>query len=107
MNLRVKIRKALREKYGEFNTYLEHAYEKKVTENLIVGDIEDKKAWATYNQVILELKHSLKDHLKVKELQYKLTESTNPNEVCIQVIEDVKHRSSELERLYYKITNFS
>lgn len=85
---------------------MEHAYENKLTENLIDGSIEKKKAWITYNQVILELKYSLKDMLKVKELQYKLTESTNPNEVCIQVIEDVKHRSPELERLYYKITNF-
>lgn len=107
MNLRHKIRRVLREKYGDVKTYLEHAYENKVTENLIVGDIDDKKAWITYNQVILELKHSLKDNLKVKELQYKLTENSNPNEVCIQVIEDVKHRSKELERLYYKITNFS
>lgn len=107
MGLRFKIRKLLREHYGKFETYLEHAYENKLTENLIAGNIENKRAWITYNQVILELKHSLKDMLKVKELQYKLTETTNPNEVCIEVIEDVKHRSPELERLYYKITNLS
>ena len=28
--------------------------------------------------------------VKVKELQYKITESSNPNEVCIEVIEEVK-----------------
>ncbi len=105
MSLKFKIRKVLRENYGNFETYLEHAYEDKLTENLIGGSIAKKRAWMTYNQVILELKHSLKDMLKVKELQYKLTETTNPNEVCIEVIEDVKHRSPELERLYYKITN--
>ncbi|MES2212981.1 MAG: hypothetical protein V4490_07585 [Pseudomonadota bacterium] len=106
MSIKFKIRKLLREHYGKVETYLEHAYEDTLTENLIRGDIEKKKAWITYNQVILELKYSLKDMLKVKELQYKLTETTNPNEVCIQVIEDVKDRSPELERLYYKITNF-
>lgn len=94
------------EHYGDFKSGLEHAYENKLTENLIVGDIEQKKAWATYNQVILELKHSLKDMLRVKELQYKLTDNTNPNEVCIEVIKDVKNRTPELERLYNKISNF-
>lgn len=106
MNLKEKIRMVLREHYGDFDSYLEHEYENKITENLILGDIEKKQAWATYNQVILELKNTLKDNLKVKELQYKLTEDVNPNEVCIQVIEAVKNQSPELERLYYKIKNF-
>lgn len=106
MNLKEKIRMVLREHYGDFDSYLEHEYENKITENLILGDIEEKQAWATYNQVILELKNTLKDNLKVKELQYKLTEDINPNEVCIQVIEPIKTKSPELERLYYKIKNF-
>jgi hypothetical protein len=106
MNLKEKIRMVLREHYGDFDSYLEHEYENKITENLILGDIEKKQAWATYNQVILELKNTLKDNLKVKELQYKLTEDINPNEVCIQVIEPIKTKSPELERLYYKIKNF-
>ncbi len=106
MNLKSKIRKVLNENYGDFDTDLEHQYETKLTENLIVGDIEKKKEWITYNQVILELKHSLKNTLKVKELQYKLTENANPNEVCIEVIEELKNQSPELERLYYKIRNF-
>lgn len=106
MNLKEKIRTVLREHYGDFDSYLEHEYENKITENLILGDIEEKKAWATYNQVILEFKNTLKDNLKVKELQYKLTEGTDPNEVCIQVIENIKTRTPELERLYYKIKNF-
>lgn len=106
MELKEKIKIALRERYGDFNTYLEHEYENKITETLILGDVEEKKAWATYNQVMLELKNNLKDNLKVKELQYMLTEETDPNEVCIQVIEDIKSKTPELERLYYKIKNF-
>lgn len=106
MTLKDKIRLALREHYGDFNSYLEHEYENKITENLIQGDIEEKRAWVTYNQVILEFKNTLKDNLKVKELQYKLTENTDPNEACIEVIEGVKHQSPELERLYNKIRNF-
>jgi hypothetical protein len=106
MNLKDKIRLVLREHYGDFNSYLEHEYENKLTENLIVGDIEKKKAWVTYNQVILEFKNNLKNMLKVKELQYKLTENSDPNKACIEVIETYKHKTPELERLYDKIKNF-
>ena len=106
MNLKTKIRQVLRETYGEFNTLLEHQYEDKLVEVLIVGDMSNKRAWATYNQVILELKNSLKDMLKVKELQYKLTDNSDPNEVCIELLEAIQHRTPELERLYYKIRNF-
>jgi hypothetical protein len=106
MDLKAKIRKVLREHYGDFNTYLEHQYETKLTENLIIGDINNKKAWVTYNQVILELKNTLKDMLKVKELQYKLTENLDPNEVCIEVLETINSKTPELERLYNKIRNF-
>jgi hypothetical protein len=106
MNIRDKIKETLKSQYGEFKTHLEHVYEDKMTEVLISNNIKNKKAWLTYNQVILELKHSIKDNLKVKELQYKLTDNLDPNIVCIEVIENVKHRSPELERLYYKIINF-
>lgn len=106
MDIRSKIRKVLREQYGTFETFLEHEYENKVTANLVNGNPNDKKAWATYNQVILELKHSIKDNLRVKELQYKLTDNTDPKRVCIEVIREIKHVSPELERLYHKIKNF-
>lgn len=106
MNLKAKIRSVLREQYGEFTTYLEHKYEDTITENLIGNNWENRRAWLTYNQVILELKDSLKNTLKVKELQYRLTEKVDYNEVCISVIEDIKTKSPELERLYYKISNF-
>ena len=106
MDIKTKIRESLREQYGEFVTYLEHEYETKLTENLIDGDIDKKRAWLTYNQVILELKHTLKDMIKVRELQYKLTDNEDPNEVCISVMEDIKNQTKELERLYNKIANF-
>ena len=106
MDIRGKIREVLTKEYGNFDTYLEHVYEDKLTENLADGNIKNKKKWLTYNQVVLELKNSIKDTIKVKELQYKLTEDSDPNKVCIEVIKPIKHRSQELERLYYKIINF-
>jgi hypothetical protein len=106
MCLKSNIRQLLREHYGDFVTNLEHQYETKLTENLILGSINKKKEWITYNQVVLEVKNSLKDNLRVKELQYKLTENINPNDVCIEILEDIKDVNSELQRLYYKIKNF-
>jgi hypothetical protein len=106
MDIRRKIKEVLRREYGNFDTYLEHVYEDKLTEYLVDGNIKNKKEWLTYNQVVLELKNSIKDTIRVKELQYKLTEDSNPNEVCIEVIKPIKDRSPELERLYYKIINF-
>jgi hypothetical protein len=105
MELKLKIRNVLKEHYGEFNSFLEIEYENKLTENLIVGDYNTKRAWVTYNQVILELKFSLHDILRVKQLQYNLTENTNPNLECMKVIEDVKTLTPELTRLYEKIQN--
>jgi hypothetical protein len=106
MKIKTKIRKVLRDHYGEFNTFLEHEYENKLIEILIIGDVNHKREWVTYNQVILELKNTLKDMLKVKELQYKLTENLNPSEVCIEILETLQFRTPELERLYNKIRNF-
>lgn len=106
MKLKSKIKKILRCNYGNFDTLLEHEYENKLIEVLVIGDIKHKKEWVTYNQVVLELKNSLKDMLKVKELQYKLTENLNPSDVCIEILDSIKEKTPELERLYYKIKNF-
>lgn len=106
MNIKTKIKKVLREHYGDFDTILEHQYESKLIEVLIIGDMTNKREWMTYNQVILELKNNLRDMLKVKELQYKLTENLDPNEVCIELIETLQFKTPELERLYNKIRNF-
>lgn len=106
MDLKLKIRQVLREYYGDFETILEHQYEDKLTKNLVYGRIKEREAWATYNQVILELKHSLKDMLRVKELQYKLTDECNPKDIVIETLETIKNFTPELDRLYYKIKNF-
>lgn len=106
MEVKDKIRIKLREAYGGFNTYLEGAYEQYLTENIYISTIDNKKKWMTYNQVILELKHNLKDMLRVKELQYKLTESKNPNDTCIEVLSNLDKLTPELDRLYNKIKNF-
>jgi hypothetical protein len=44
--------------------------------------------------------------LKVKEIQYKLTDNLDPKDVIIEVIEPVKSFTPELERLYFKIKSF-
>jgi hypothetical protein len=107
MDLKSKIRNVLKEHYGEFDTFLEIEYENLLTSNLIDGDPSTKLAWATYNQVVLELKNTLHDNLKVKQLQYQLTEKSDPNIECIKVIQEVKMLTPELTRLYEKIINLS
>lgn len=106
MDVKDKIRSKLKEAYGGFETYLEGTYEQYLTENIYTSSIDNKKKWVTYNQVILELKHNLKDTLRVKELQYKLTEATNPNHTCIEVLNRLDKMTPELDRLYHKIKNF-
>jgi len=106
VELKEKIKNKLRESYGGFSTNLEHKYEQQITENLSILNMKRKREWATYNQVILELKHNLNDMLRVKELQYRLTDEENPTNVCIEVINNVKDPSPELQRLYNKIINF-
>ena len=103
MDLKTKIREVLIQHYGLFETFLEIEYENKLTENLIIGNNKTKEAWLTYNQVILELKFSLHDNLKVKQLQYNLTEKSNPNIECLKLIENLEHLTPELTRLYEKI----
>ena len=106
MDLKNKIKVELTKVYGEFETGLEVEYETVVTNNLLFGDIQNRKEWVTYNQVIIELKHNLKDMLKVKQLQYELTDNNNPKSVCIGVLKELEDKSSELDRLYYKIIDF-
>jgi len=102
-----RIRSVLREYYGEFNTTLENLYVDTITENLLIDDYSHRMEWATYNQVILELKKNYKlNKKKIQELQFKLSNDEDPNQVCIEVIQDVDFVSEELERLYYKINNF-
>ncbi len=106
MDQKTKIREELRKLYGKFETILEHQYEDVLIEQLSLGPYETRHEWATYNQVVLEFKNSLQNMLKVKELQYKLTEALNPKEVVITILEDTNMFTPELERLYYKIKSF-
>ena len=115
MDLREKIKKELRESYGDFESYLETKYEETLIEKLYEENLNRrlnsdklsiKKAWVTYNQVIVEFKHNIKDMVRVKELQYRLTDKENPSDVCIEIIQESKKRSPELDRLYEKIRNF-
>ena len=48
----------------------------------------------------------MKNILKVQELQYKLTESVNPKEACIEVLDSIEVKTEELDRLYKKIESF-
>jgi len=107
MDLKVKIRKVLKESYGDFKSNLEGEYRDRITEALLYEGLNSKKEWVTYNQVILELKHNIKDKLLLRELLYRLTDKEDPNNACIDVIKEVKSRTPELERLYFKIMNFS
>jgi hypothetical protein len=101
-----RIREVLRNHYGESNTMLEMEYEHKFIQTLMEGEDETRSKWATYNQVILEYKHHMKDINKVKELQYRLTDVEDPKQVCMDVIDDTQFKSPELQRLYEKIKNF-
>lgn len=107
MDLRAKIREVLNEQYGGFKTALEHEYEIKLTEKLMDSSLKSKRMWATYNQIVLEFKHTIKDNLRVKELQYKLTDENNNKESILESLENVKTLTPEIERLYYKIKNFN
>lgn len=104
--MKAQIKKALREAYGEFESMLEHDYEKVIVQGLSEENFETKRKWATYNQVVLELKHNLRNELKVQELQYYLSDDKDPNQVCISIMEDIKEISPEIKRLYEKISNF-
>lgn len=100
-----QIKKILDDAYGKFETELELEYASLLTTGITDSDWKIRERWATYNQVILELKHNLNDMLTVKELQYKLTDCETPENACISVLENIK-RNPELDRLYNKIVNF-
>lgn len=101
-----RIKNVLREHYGEFSTMLELEYENKLIQALLEENNHNRNKWATYNQVILEFKDTVKNKNLVQELQYRLTDFENPNNVCMDIIENFNGKTPELERLYHKIMNF-
>ena len=105
--MKTRIKKALREFYGNFDTFLENDYETLMVEK--IASPEERRQWATYNSVLLELKNNLKNQIRVKQLQYRLTDDENPKNVILEVLNEIKNKeqfSTELERLRAKINNF-
>ena len=105
--MKTRIKKALREFYGNFETFLENDYETLMVEKISIPS--ERKEWATYNSVLLELKNNLKNQIRVKQLQYRLTDDEDPKNVILEVLGEIKTKgkySTELERLRNKINNF-
>lgn len=92
--------------YGRFKTRLEIEYKYLILNKLLTGDDETRKWWATFHQVALTLKHNVKDELKLKELQYRLTNGEDPILVTTEIISRLGFQDSEINRLYIKIINF-
>jgi hypothetical protein len=102
----VKIREVLAEQFGVGESHLEVQYENTLVEGLMEECFDTKHEWATYNQVVVELKNNLKEYQLAKELQYRLSDYESPKNACIDVITNTRTVSPELQRLYEKITNF-
>jgi len=105
--MKTRIKKALREFYGNFDTFLENDYETLMVEK--IASPNDRRKWATYNSVLLELKNNLKNQIRVKQLQYRLTDDEDPKNAILEILGDIKRKemySNELERLRNKINNF-
>jgi hypothetical protein len=107
MDIKNKIKSVLTDNYGEFSTYLEKLYEEKLTEKLSSDSILDKKIWATYNQVLIEINLNLNNTLLLKEFLYLITEDNISNDVILFFIEKIENKTNELDRLYIKIKNFN
>lgn len=107
MNIKNKIKSVLTDNYGEFSSYLEKLYEEKLTEKLSSDYILDKKIWATYNQVVIELKVKFNNDLLLKEFLYIITDDNISNEAILFFIEKIENKTNELDRLYNKIKNFN
>jgi hypothetical protein len=103
--MKAQIKKILDEAYGKFETELELEYASLLEKGISSEDWRVREEWATYNQIILELKHNMNDMISVKELQYKLTDNEQPEIACKSILENIK-RNSELDRLYNKIINY-
>ena len=103
MDIKDKIKNELNLRYGNFETYLETLYEKKLTNILLYGNLKEKFHWSTYNQLILEIKNN---ETLLKELQYNLTDNINPKKACLNILDKIKNKTPEQQRLLEKIQNF-
>lgn len=106
MLLKDKIRLELEKVYGKYNEGLESEYSNKIVYEIMKNDYDGMVEWATYNQVIIELKQNLELRIKLKELLYRITDEENPTEACISVLENINDKTPELKRLYKKVKSF-
>jgi hypothetical protein len=106
VSLEDRIKKVLREHYGDFTTVLELEYENKLITELLEENDHNRNKWATYNQVMLEFKENIKDITYLKELQFRLIDQEDPQSVCVELLENLEYKTPELDRLYHKIRNF-
>lgn len=103
--MREKIKVILRELYGPETTNLDKVTIDVITEGLLLEEWYEKEKWATYNQVLIEVKN-LGDMCKVKRLQYFLSDNSDPKIECVLVLKSIINKNSELERLLAKIETF-
>jgi hypothetical protein len=106
MDIKNKIKSVLTDNYGEFSSVLEMQYIEKLTEKLSSKSAIEQNIWATYNQVILEVK-TYNNHLLLQELLYVLTENEITNDCILNIIDKIEPKTPELDRLHIKIKNFN
>lgn len=105
--IKEKIEESLDLNVGSEQTRLNKEYKDKITFKLINNNKTQKRKWATYNQLVIEL-NELGLFTKKKELQYKLTNDDHgdPKKICSKLIENIGDLTDELKRLYIKIKGF-
>lgn len=106
MTLEDKIKLNLEEVYGSYEDGLEAVYENKIIYEILTNTYDKKLEWATYNQVIIELKRNSDLQIYLKELLYRITDDEDPIDACVSVLTKTYSMNSELSRLYDKIKKF-
>lgn len=106
MLLKDRIKFQLEKVYGKYETCLETTYGDKIIYEILSSSYDKKVEWATYNQVIVELKRNLELRLNLQELLYRITDEENPTDACISVLNEIHEKSPELKRLYEKVKTF-
>lgn len=107
MSIKNKIKSVLIENYGEFVSVLEVQYFEKLSEKLSSNSTVEQNIWATYNQVILEVKRNFNDTLLLQKLLYVLSDDEITNDYVLNIIDNIEEKTPELDRLHIKIKNFN
>lgn len=103
--MKEKIQLILRELYGPEITNLDKISIDVITEGLMLEEWFEKEKWATYNQILFEVR-KLGDNHKTQKLQYFISDIDDPKNMCIEVIDSIDNKSPELMRLLEKIKTF-